>query len=337
MEAQEKTTSRTEFVNGPAMPYPIVGKSRAVDMVVKHINRLAALRADVVVVGEAGVGKGAIAKDIHLIGQGDRKLPLVILNLSVMDDKDLEERLYGTDRTLHVTDRGLLKEANGGAVLFEEVEEASFRVQMKVLNFMADRDKFRYNEDGTEGVDVRCFVALKDTPQALLERRKILEDLYHKIVQFDRVTVSPLRERPEDIPLMVRHFSSDLCRELNMPELRIDINALDVLVRQNWKENIRELKAIVDKSVLFSAGGRFALPQELVDEKTEIMKMLDNIATDQGFVLDTSLDVIEKGIIERALQKFGFNQSRAAGFLGMTEQTLRYKLKRLGIAASRTR
>jgi DNA-binding NtrC family response regulator len=79
------------------------------------------------------------------------------------------------------------------------------------------------------------------------------------------------------------------------------------------------------------------LPPELVDEKTEVVKMINNIATGQDFVLDKSLDAIEKGIIERALNKFGFNQSRAAGFLGMTEQTLRYKLKRLNIISSRTR
>jgi DNA-binding NtrC family response regulator len=79
------------------------------------------------------------------------------------------------------------------------------------------------------------------------------------------------------------------------------------------------------------------LPPELVDEKTEVVKMINNIATGQDFILDKSLDAIEKGIIERSLSKFGFNQSKAAGFLGMTEQTLRYKLKRLNITSSRAR
>ena len=88
---------------------------------------------------------------------------------------------------------------------------------------------------------------------------------------------------------------------------------------------------------MFSSGGRFMLPPELVDEKTEVVKMLTNIETGQEFVLERSLDLIEKGIIERSLRRFGFNQSRAAGFLGLTEQTLRYKLKRLGIQSSRIR
>ena len=97
------------------------------------------------------------------------------------------------------------------------------------------------------------------------------------------------------------------------------------------------LKAVVDKCVLFSNEGRFMLPPELVDEKTEVVKMINNIMSGQEFVLDKSLDVIEKGIIERALDRFGFNQSKAAAFLGMTEQTFRYKLKRLGIASARAR
>jgi DNA-binding NtrC family response regulator len=89
--------------------------------------------------------------------------------------------------------------------------------------------------------------------------------------------------------------------------------------------------------VLFSNEGRFMLPPELVDEKTEVVKMINNIMAGQEFILDKSLDVIEKGIIERSLEKFGFNQSKAAQFLGMTEQTFRYKLKRLGIASARAR
>jgi len=122
-----------------------------------------------------------------------------------------------------------------------------------------------------------------------------------------------------------------------MPELVIDINAVDVLMRQPWRENIRELKSVIDKCVLYAHDGQLNLPPELVDEKSEVAKMLANISAGQEFILDRSLDVIEKGIIDRSLEKFGFNQSRAAQFLGMTEQTFRYKLKRLGIASARTR
>ncbi len=180
-------------------------------------------------------------------------------------------------------------------------------------------------------------ITLKDDPRRARREAETARELAAKITEFDRVEIPPLRQRPEDIPLLVKHFASEICRELGIGELVIDINAIDVLVRQPWRENIRELKAVVDKCVLFSNEGRFMLPPELVDEKTEVVKMINNIMAGQEFILDRSLDVIEKGIIERSLDKFGFNQSKAAQFLGMTEQTFRYKLKRLGIASARAR
>jgi DNA-binding NtrC family response regulator len=340
MEKDKKT--KLEEVRGGTMEYPIIGKSRAVDQLLKQIGRLAKTRGDVVIVGEAGVGKGAVAKNIYTMGlSGEQTSPFMSINLSVLDDKELEAILFGFDRGAeglpYTTKRGLFEIANSGTVLIEEIEEASFRNQMKILHFMNERTSRRIGSAKTEPVDIRLIVTLKEDPRALVEKRKLLEDLFNRLNDFERIEIPPLRDRPEDIPLLVKHFASELCKEIGIGDLVIDINAIDVLVRQSWRENIRELKAVIDKSVLFSNGGRFMLPPELVDEKTEVVKMINNIATGQDFVLDKSLDAIEKGIIERALSKFGFNQSRAAGFLGMTEQTLRYKLKRLNIVSSRSR
>jgi DNA-binding NtrC family response regulator len=322
--------------------YPMIGKSRAQENLMKQIGKLAKSNNDVTIHGEAGTGKGAIAKNIHYLSQlpGETK-PFASINLSVVDDKELESMLFGFDRGTegygYTSKRGLLETVNGGTLLVEEIEEASLRNQMKILSFINERTARRIGGNRNEPVNVRLMVTLKEDPKELFEKRKLLEDLYKRIQTFDRVDVPPLRQHPEDIPLLVKHFAKELCSELGIGELIIDINAIDVLVRQPWKENIRELKAVVDKSVLFSTQGRFVLPPELVDEKTEVVKMIENIESGQDFILDESLDIIEKGIIERALNRFGFNQSRAANFLGMTEQTLRYKLKRLGIASSRSR
>lgn len=326
---------------GGAFEYPIVGKSKATELVGRLVQRLAKSRRDVVIVGEAGVGKGAIAKNIYHLGKNGVDLPFLSINLSVVDDRELEAMLFGYDRGAEglpsTTKRGLFEQANGGTLLIEEIEEASFRNQMKILSFINERKTRRIGGETNEVVDIRLIITMKEEPQALVEKRKLLEELYERILEFEKIEIPPLRQRPEDIPLLVKHFTSEICKELGLGELVIDINAIDVLVRQPWKENIRELKAVVDKSVLFSHEGRFSLPPELVDEKTEVVKMINNIMAGQEFVLDNSLDVIEKGIIERSLDRFGFNQSRAAQFLGMTEQTFRYKLKRLGIASARSR
>jgi DNA-binding NtrC family response regulator len=324
------------------LKYEIVGKSRTVENLKKQIGKLAKSTNDLVITGEAGTGKSAIAKNVHHLSQvpGEEK-PFAAINLSVIDDKDLETALFGYSRGLvgesSNAKRGLLEMVNGGTLLMEELEEASLRTQMKVLSFMNERTVGRIGTERKEPINVRLIVTVKEDLKELFEKRKLLEELYKKMQTFERIDVPPLREHPEDIPLLVKHFTKELCKELGIGELVIDINAIDVLVRQPWKENIRELKAVVDKSVLFSTQGRFVLPPELVDEKTEVVKMIANIESGQDFVLDKSLDLIEKGIIERALNRFGFNQSRAANFLGMTEQTLRYKLKRLGIVSARAR
>jgi arginine utilization regulatory protein len=341
MDKEKKVKLADEKKPG-AMEYPIIGKSKAVEGLLKQIQSLAKTRSDVLIIGEAGIGKGAVAKNIYSLEQANEESkPFMSINLSVLDDKELEAVLFGFDRggeaSNYTTKRGLFELANRGTVLVEEIEEASFRNQMKILSFMNERTTRRIGGTKDEPVDIRLIVTVKEDPKALVEKRKLLEDLYNKLTDFERVTIPPLRDRPEDIPLLVKHFAAELCREIGIAELVIDINAIDVLVRQSWRENIRELKAVIDKSVLFSNSGRFMLPPELVDEKTEVVKMINNIATGQDFVLDKSLDAIEKGIIERALSRFGHNQSKAAGFLGMTEQTLRYKLKRLNIVSSRSR
>jgi DNA-binding NtrC family response regulator len=338
---EPKNSSGEEKKGKTPFEYPIVGKSKAVEHLIKQISILAKNRRDVVIVGEAGVGKGAVAKNIFFAGRRTADEPFMSINLSVLDDRELEAILFGFDRGVeglpYTSKRGLFEQANGGTVLIEEVEEASFRNQLKILTFINERTTRRIGGDTKENVDIRLVVTLKAPASELVEKRKLLEELQAKIQEFEFVDVPPLRHRPEDIPLLVRHFTTEICRELGVGDLAIDINAIDVLVRQPWKENVRELKAVVDKCVLFSNEGRFMLPPELVDEKTEVVKMINNIIAGQEFVLDKSLDVIEKGIIERSLEKFGFNQSKAAQFLGMTEQTFRYKLKRLGIASARAR
>jgi DNA-binding NtrC family response regulator len=320
--------------------YPIVGKSPSVQHLRSEIERLAKSDIDVIVVGEAGTGKGAVARNIYIKGRTEQH-PFMSINLSVIDDRELEAILFGFDRGVEglpfTSRRGIFEAANGGTVLIEEIEEASFRNQMKILNFIDERQTRRIGGNVNEHVGIRLILTMKADPDDLVSKRKLLEDLHQRIKGFARVDIPPLRQRPEDVPLLVKHFSAEICKELGIGDLTMDINAIDVLVRQPWKENIRELKAVVDKCVLFSHDGRFMLPPELVDEKTEVVKMINNIVAGQEFVLDKSLDMIEKGIIERALERFGFNQSKAAQFLGMTEQTFRYKLKRLGIASARAR
>lgn len=325
------------------MEETIVGRSKSIEQLKKQIAKLARSSRDVLVVGEPGVGKGIVAKRIHSEQFGDTngQHPFLSVNASVIDDRELEAVLFGFEKGVPgmppTTKRGLFELAEFGSVLIEEIEDASFRNQMKILDFIRDRITTRMGGNEGRSVNTRVILTVKHPPEELLSAHKIYEDLAAKLNDFESITVLPLRERPEDIPVLVKHFVNEISKDLGIKDVAIDINAIDILVRHSWKENIRELKAVIDKSILFSEGGKFVLPTELTDEKTEVVKMINNVISGQEFVLDNSLDVIEKGIIERALDRFGFNQSRAASFLGMTEQTLRYKLKRLAIPSARHR
>jgi DNA-binding NtrC family response regulator len=325
------------------MEESIIGRSKSIEQLRKQISKVARSSRDILVVGEPGVGKGIVAKRIHSEQFGDTngQHPFLSVNASVIDDRELEAVLFGFEKGVPgmppTTKRGLFELAEHGSVLIEEIEDASFRNQMKILEFIRARVTKRMGGEEGRTVDTRVILTVKRPPEELLAAHKLYEDLAAKLNDFESITVLPLRERLDDIPVLVKHFVNEISKDLGIKDVAIDINAIDILVRHPWKENIRELKAVIDKSILFSEGGKFVLPAELTDEKTEVVKMINNVISGQEFVLDNSLDVIEKGIIERALDRYGFNQSRAASFLGMTEQTLRYKLKRLAIPSARHR
>ncbi len=325
------------------MDYQLIGKSKTMESLRRRIAQLAHSKKDILIVGEPGSGKGAVAKDVHMQQYGglSGNHQFVIVNASVLDDREFEAVLFGFEKGVPgmppTTKRGAFEVAEGGTLLIEEIEEASFRNQMKLMSFLETRSAKRMGAAEATPIHLRLVLTTKQPLDELGAENKLYDKFVSTLSAFDVISVPALRDRLEDIPLLVKYFVTEISRDLGMKEVAIDINAIDILVRQSWRENIRELKAVVDKSILFSSGGKFVLPPELTDEKTEIVKMINNVIDGQAFVLDNSLDVIERGIIQRALSKFGFNQSRAATCLGMTEQTLRYKLKRLGIASSRQR
>jgi DNA-binding NtrC family response regulator len=274
----------------------IVGKSKHVERLRKLVAKLAANRKDVLIVGEAGAGKTTIASSI---AASERT---ILCHLANIDDSALEK---------------LLSEATNGTVLIEELDHASFRTQEIVTGFLASRPK-----------GVRVIVTTRCSLEKLILQRKLVDNLQTPFSQFEEVVILPLRERPEDIPLFVKHFAHGLA---------IDINNLEALVKFPWKENVRQLKSVVDRCISSAVDGRFELPEELVDERTEVAKMVGELMEGQKPILDKSLDLIEGTIIFRTLERFGFNEPKAAQFLGMTEQVFGQKLKRLALSRTTTR
>ncbi|MCX6136492.1 MAG: sigma 54-interacting transcriptional regulator [Ignavibacteriales bacterium] len=333
---------KSKLVDSESIFYPSIGKSKAAELLRKNIAKFSSSKKDLLLIGEAGVGKSAIARRIcDEDGSAEKTTPFYALNLRVTDEKDVEATLFGyeraTEKLPYTSKRGVFELANGGIVLLEELEEATFRTQLRLVSIINDRATRRLGGSKAVPVEFRLLVTMKNHPKRLLDEKKIVPELQSLLMQMDFMEVSPLRDRVEDIPELARVFLQDITSEIGVKSMTLTTNELNVLKQQTWKENLRELRAVVDRCVIFSDDGRFALPEDLIDEKTEIAKVLNNIKAGQPFILDESLDIIERGIIRRTLEKYDSNQSRTALFLGVTEQTLRYKLRRLGIESSRRR
>ncbi len=260
------------------------------------IARFATNYKNVLVQGEAGTGKSTVAA---CIAAAD--LSTVVINPVVGDEKELEQ---------------ILASVNSRTIIIENIDEAAFRSQEVILKFVDNQAN-----------DRQLIFTLKADPKQLFENGKILDGICRKLTGFDRIQIHPLRERPEDIPLFVKHFANGLV---------IDINALGTLVQRAWLENIRELKAVIDRCIASSTDGKLMLPQDFVEERTELAKMINGIIEHHESVLDKSLDSLEVGILERALKRFGFDESKAAQFLGMSDELFGKKLKLLKAGNSTT-
>ncbi len=295
----------------------IIGESDATKKVLRQLRKVAQSDKDALIIGEPGVGKSAVAYAIHEGTKGTQPKGFVMLSSVCTTDDQLRKFVSGETSV-----------PKGGTVLFEELEGFSFLSQLQIVKFLEERK-------GKLGVRVVCTVT--DSLESLVYHNKVNDSLGEHLKGYYEIDVLPVRERPEDVPLLVHHFLNDACRSLRIKSKVVDANTLEFLMNRDWKENIRELKAVVEKGVLASEGNMLTLPREVVDELGQMQGILANLVDRRKFSLDSSLENLEKTIIERALDKFEYNQTRVAEMLGVTEANLRYRLKKFSIPSSRTR
>jgi DNA-binding NtrC family response regulator len=275
----------------------ITGKSRHSDALRKAFSRLAGHRRPCLIVGEAGVGKSHFAAEL-----GKLDSAFTLISPARLTEEEFDARLTGCE---------------SGTVILDDLDAAGFRQQKRAAEFMT-------NSAG----HVRLIVTFSAQPRELQGRNKLIEELYGKVLEFESLEILPLRERPEDIPVFVREFA---------PELVIDVNGLEALIRRLWHENITELRKIVERSLVASGDGVFRLPAELVEEQPEIVKAVTGMLNQREQELESSLDGMERGILERTLSRFGFDLSKSAKFLGMKKEDFEHKMARFGLSAAKTR
>jgi two-component system, NtrC family, response regulator AtoC len=311
----------------------VIGKSRPMARLFQLLETVAPTNSTILITGETGTGKEVVARAIHL--NGPRRMHrFVALNCSAIPETLLEAELFGHVRgafTGAVGNRqGRLEQAHKGTVFLDEVGTMSSALQMKLLRVLQEREFERVGDSHTTKVDVRVIAATNSDLARMVSEGQFREDLFYRLNVIP-VPLPPLRERKEDIPLLVQHFL-EILRAGAPASLTVSQEAMRRLMAFSWPGNVRQLENAVERAVALSAG---RTQIDVGDLPTEVQNAQETALTtavtlpEDGLDLDAFIADIERDLIQRSLERTGGNKGKAARLLNLKRTTLVEKLKRL--------
>ena len=320
----------------------IIGQSAALRSVLSQIETVAPTDSTVLIYGDTGTGKELVARALHnLSARG--KNAFVKLNCAAIPTGLLESELFGHERgafTGAIAQRiGRFELAHNGTVFLDEIGEIPLELQPKLLRVLQEREFERLGGTRTIRSDARLIAATNRDLRAMVSEQKFREDLFYRLNVFP-IRVPPLRERTEDIPLLVRHFVQQFSRRMNKHIDSIPSDTMSALVRYAWPGNVRELQNVIERAVILSPGP--ALKVSLADLKSRVEAVAQRVelpAPVANGSMQSMLDETERAQILRALdQSNGIvsGPDGAAARLGMKRSTLQFRMQKLGIRISRT-
>jgi DNA-binding NtrC family response regulator len=322
----------------------VIGNAEAMRQVLDTVSRVARSKTTVLITGESGTGKEVIARAIHFNSPRAER-PLVTLNCAAIPDNLLESELFGHERgaftDAHSRKEGQFENADRGTIFLDEIGEMNSATQAKILRVLEQGTFTRVGSTQEVRVDVRVIAATNRDLHKAMEEGVFRPDLYFRL-NVVAIQLPPLRERMEDLPLLVRHFLTAKARDLELPEKPFTGEALDILMRYNWPGNVRQLENVVERALVLSRGpelGAEDLPGEVLGHGTiaPTAAAADPVASAKlpaDTTLEAAVDELETHLIRRALEQADLNQTRAAEILGTTRRILKYKMDKLGIAES---
>ncbi|MCC6153303.1 MAG: sigma-54-dependent Fis family transcriptional regulator [Candidatus Hydrogenedentes bacterium] len=313
----------------------IVGKSRPVEELREMIRRVADLPSTVAIYGESGTGKELVARGIHSLSSRAQK-PFVAVNCGGFPENLLESELFGHKKgsfTGAYDDKeGLFVVADGGTLFLDEIGEMPMSLQVKLLRVLDNNIVFPVG--GTQGikVDVRIISATNKKLDQMVKEGTFREDLYYRLNVIP-VHVPSLRDRSDDIPLLTRAFVSAHATKMARGTIQITPEAESALQAFNWPGNVRELMNVLERAVALCRDSKLEitdLPQYVREIAGASANRVETLP-DSGFDLEKYVAEIETNLIQQALQNTKYSQKRAAGLLGLTARSLRYRLKKYGL------
>jgi len=333
--ARENRRLRTELAAGYRFEN-IVGASDAMQEILRQVRKVAPLKATVLLTGESGTGKELVARAIHELSPR-ASFPFVAVNCGAIPGELIESELFGhvkgafTDASRDK--KGLASEADGGTLFLDEIGELPPHLQVKLLRFLQEEEVRRVGDTRSEKVDVRVVAATaRDLPRAVKEGQ-FREDLFYRL-NVVGIRLPSLRERPSDIPPLVRHFLAKYQRlRPDAPISGVSPPAMEALQAYRWPGNVRELEHAVERAVVLAEGSELG-EDDLPDELRAAPRRTPPLILPEGSLsVKRAARAVEEQLIRKALEQTGGNRTRAAELLEISYRALLYKIKEYGIAA----
>jgi len=298
----------------------LIGKSEAIKVVLKDIESVAQSNSSVVISGESGTGKELVAKAIH--SNSPRKFfPLVSVHCGALTESLLESELFGHEKGAFTgamyNRKGRFEMADNGTIFLDEIATISMKMQIDLLRVLESKKFIRVGGNKEISSDFRVICATNRDLKGMVEKGIFREDLYYRL-NVVNIHVPPLRERRDDIPLLVEYFIKKYCTSMNRPSVTIDSAALTRLEEFNFPGNVRELENMIERAIVVGNGKKISL-KDLPLEKTLMTNSIE------------SLDDLEKSHILQILNKYNWNISRAAKALQVDRVTLYNKISKYSL------
>jgi DNA-binding NtrC family response regulator len=299
----------------------LIGKSAAMKKVTELIEMVAPTEATVLITGESGTGKEVVARAIHAAGPR-RYMPMVTIHCGALTETLLESELFGHEKGAFTgaqyRKKGKFEIADGGSVFLDEISDISLRTQTDLLRVLQEKEIVRVGGNQQIKVDFRCIAATNKNLETLVKEGVFRPDLYYRLHVFC-IDLPPLRERRDDIPLLVNHFLNKFCMATSRAMPQLSAEALDVLMGHDWPGNVRELENAVERALVVGRGSEIRPADFSFQFQADEPKG------------GKTLDDVERSHIERILRETQHNLSRAARILDIDRTTLYNKLRRYGL------
>ncbi|MEK6814393.1 MAG: sigma-54 dependent transcriptional regulator [Nitrospirota bacterium] len=328
-------------VQAQSAKHTLIGVSAPFRQMLEEIRRVARHKSTVLIAGESGTGKELAARTIH-VWSPRKDGPWVAINCAAIPRDLLESELFGHAKGAFTgatqSRPGRLEQAEGGTLFLDEIGEMDPSLQAKLLRVIEGHDFSPLGSNQTRKTDIRLIAATNRDLEDSVRRGAFREDLYYRLNVY-RLTIPPLRERPEDIPVLATSFLQELTVEMDSRVSGFGAGAMDVLTRHAWPGNVRELRNTVERALLSCAGSEISvsdLPAEVISGRPRPAPPLPmEPVPDSGINLDRWIEETERRAILTALKEASGVQARAAKRLGINQRSLWYRVKRLGIKIDR--